>query len=280
MSFYLNYLKMFDTSWLKVCAFFGVWTIIWLPIALIVSRLIDWQPGKNLMPKQKLILLASLYLLTPLILVWKIKVENLSWASLGLSLQPNISISILLGLAVSLVSLAMVFSLESIFNLVDWHWENSKQLYLLLLPILALSLAIGLIEELVFRGYVFSTLVKDYSYWFAATASSIIFAVLHLIWEQKKTIPQLPGLWLMGMILVGARLIDNGSIGLALGLHAGWIWGLTCMDSAELLSYNSKNSWLTGIDRQPLAGVAGIFCLVFTGLVLLLMANMAVCITN
>ena len=168
----------------------------------------------------------------------------------------------------------MFFSLESLFNLVSWHWQNIKNLLPLILPILILSLLISLVEELVFRGYVFSILSSDRSYWLAATMSSLIFALLHLIWERKETFPQIPGLWLMGMVLVMARLVNSdNSIYLALGLHAGWIWGLTCIDSAKLITYSHKNHWLTGINQQPLAGVAGIFCLTITGLALWLTAD-------
>ena len=264
---------MVDTSWLKVFTFFGIWAIVWLPIAFVVSRLINWRPEQILIPKQKLILLASLYILSPIVLYWKITVEDLSFANLGLSLQPNIFASILLGLVLSLSSLIVVFALESIFKLVNWHWDRTNQLLSLSLPILALALFISIIEELIFRGYTFSTLLIDYPYWLAAAISSLIFALLHLVWERKETLPQIPGLWLMGMILIGARIINNGNLGLAIGLHTGWIWGLTCIDSAQLLTYSKKDSWLTGFSQQPLAGIAGISCLFLTGSILWIMSN-------
>ena len=266
-------LKMLDRSWLKVFTFFGVWAVIWLPIALAISKASGQKLGKTLIPKQKLILLASLYFLSPIVLTWKIKVENISFESLGLSLQPIILVHILLGLFVGLGSLIIIFAIESAFNLVSWHWERKQQLVSLLLPILLLSLFISVVEESIFRGYVLNTLADDYSYGIAAIISSIVFALLHLIWERKETLPQIPGLWLMGMILVAAKAIDRSSLGLAIGLHASWIWGLTCIDSAQLLTYKNKDSWLTGLNQQPLAGIAGISCLVVTGLVLWLTAN-------
>ena len=256
---------MFATSLLKVIAFFGTWGIIWLPIAFFVARLIDWQPKQPLTVKQKLILLTSLYVLAPVIVWWKAKQEGLYFADLGLDWQPSILAYLALGLILSLVGLGIVFSLESLLGLVIWHWDNRKNLWSLAWPILGLSLAISLIEELVFRGYAIDILIIDYPYWLSAIISSIVFASLHLIWERKETIPQLPGLWLMGMILVGARLADGGSLGLACGLHAGWIWGLSCLDSAQLITYTEKNkNWITGINQQPLAGVAGILCLLVT----------------
>ena len=263
---------MWNTSWLEVFTFFGIWAVVWLPIALIVSQKIDWQPDRVLEPQQKLALLGSLYILAPIIIGWKIKANNLSFADLGLSFDLDIFISLVWGLILALASLFLVFVLESVFNLVSWQFSNLKQLSSAFLLILILSLSISLVEESIFRGYIFSTLLKGNSYWLSAIASSIIFALLHLIWERKETFPQLPGLWLMGMILLGARLVDNNSIGLAIGLHAGWIWGLTCIDSAQLLIYHDNDSWLTGINQQPLAGVAGISCLIFTGLVMLVIS--------
>jgi membrane protease YdiL (CAAX protease family) len=99
----------------------------------------------------------------------------------------------------------------------------------------------------------------------AGAISSLIFALLHLLWERQQTLPQLPGLFLMGMVLVWARAIDHGSLGLAWGLHSGWVWGLALLDSAELMSYSDSGLvWVKGIYNQPLAGLAGILCLLGT----------------
>lgn len=263
---------MFDTSWLKVITFFGIWAIFWLPIALMVSRSIDWQVGQSLTSQQKLSLLGSLYLLSPIILLGKIRAENLSLPSLGLSLHPNLLLSILLGIAISVVGVIVIILIQSLFNLVSWHRENIPQLFSSLLPILLLGLLISTVEETVFRGYIFTTFAQDYSLWWAATFSSFIFALLHLIWERKQTLPQIPGLWLMGMVLTVARVIDDGSLGLAIGLHTGWIWSYTCIDSANIVTYNQQ-TWLTGFNGQPLAGVFGVLGLMITGLILWFGAN-------
>lgn len=259
-------INLLGTSWFKILTFVGVWGIIWLPIALITSRLINWQPKESLTPQQKLILLASLYILAPGIIVWKLKVESLLFSDLGLSLFPSNLWYVVLGLGASLFGLVLIFILESAGNLITWHWQNARQVMTLLLPVLILSLLISLIEELIFRGYIFTTLITDNSVLIAAIVSSSIFAVLHLIWDRKQTIPQLPGLWLMGMVLVAARVLTNDTIYFSLGLHAGWIWGLTCIDSADLLSYKHQSHWFTGIQQQPLAGIAGILCMLGTGL--------------
>ncbi|MBE9166521.1 CPBP family intramembrane metalloprotease [Pleurocapsales cyanobacterium LEGE 06147] len=264
---------MLAPSLLKVITFLGSWAIIWLPIVFLVNRFINWQPQQSLTPKQKLIFLTSLYPFAPLIIWFVIQVEEISWVDCGLKWQLSLPSSLGMGLVIGVVGVGVIFALESFLGLVNWQWKNLQRLLSLALPILIVGLGVAFIEELVFRGFIIYELTSDYSYLTAAIISSAIFAVLHLVWERQETAPQLPGLWLMGMVLAGARLIDNGSIGLAWGLHAGWIWGLSCLDSAELLTYTAKEvTWISGMNRQPLAGLAGILCLVGTGLFLWLLS--------
>ena len=266
-------LKMSHASWLELVIFFSGWAAIWLPIAFLVSRSLNWQPKEALSDRQKLILLGSLYILIPVAIGWEIDRELSSFTSLGLTPLSRIFPDLLWGLCLSIVSLVFIFGLESAGNLISWHGQNIKQLLPISIPVLSLSLLISLAEESVFRGYVLSTLLLDNSLLVAAITSSLIFAISHLIWERKQTLWQIPGLWLMGIVLVAARIVGDGTIYLPLGLHAGWIWGLTCIDSAELVTYNYQNHWITGINRQPLAGIGGIFCLVLTGLAIWIISN-------
>lgn len=265
---WLSYL-IAANSIIKAIAFFLAWLIIWLPVAIPLAIFLKWHPAKSLTVQQKLPLLASLYLIAPLIVWGAAKIEGASFAEYGLVWQPSLFISLTLGLALGIAGLAVIFSLESWLGWIQWQKQNLHQLRSILLPILGLGLWVGITEELVFRGFLLDNLNKNYFIAIAAAISSFIFALLHLIWEQKETVPQLPGLWLMGMVLVGAVLVDDGNLGLAWGIHAAWIWGLSCLDSAQLIEYTGKGAdWLTGLGKQPLAGVAGIVCLLGTGLTL------------
>jgi len=74
------------------------------------------------------------------------------------------------------------------------------------------------------------------------------------------------------MVLVLARWLDGGSLGLAIGLHAGWVWGIASLDTAEILDYPERNlGWITG-NGKPLAGIFGIVLLVTTGAILWVIA--------
>ncbi len=248
-----------------VLCFFCLWLICWLPFAFILAKKLAWQPTKETTPEQKLPLVLSLYFFAPLALGAIIWLGAGSWLDYGWHWQLELLTSLASGLGLGLLGISLVFAVELLLGWVKWHRENHSRLYPVVLPILALGLGVGAIEELVFRGFVFQELSQDYGMVSAAIVSSLIFALLHLLWEQQETLPQLPGLWLMGMVLVLARLFDGGSLGLAWGLHTGWIVGLTCIDSAALISYTGEGAaWITGIGKQPLAGLAGIACLLLT----------------
>ena len=182
--------------------------------------------------------------------------------------------SLALGFGLGVLSLAIMFTCQYFLGWCTLQKSNIKLIPPILLPILLIALLVGGIEELVFRGFLLTEFERDYPIWLAAAVSSCIFAVLHLVWEQRETIPQLPGLWLMGMMLVLARVADGGSLGIAWGLHAALVWAIATIDTAQLITYTGKVSeWVTGKNKKPLAGVAGIICVLGTSLILWLISK-------
>lgn len=276
-------------SLLKVLAFFVAWVTLWLPLAVPLAVLFKWRPFKPVSVAQKLSLVATLYLIVPAIVWGASWIEGASLFDYGFNcrdVECNVStflISLLTGLGLGVLSIAALFAIEYRLAWVKWRWqgeqpsastETSRQNLVsvvssTLLPTLFLGLWIGGTEELVFRGFLLNELQQDYLPWVAAAISSLIFALLHLIWEQEKTKPQLPGLWLMGMVLVLARWADGGSLALAWGLHAGWVWAIASLDTSGIVSYTGNGpTWITGIGEKPLAGAAGLLCMLATGALL------------
>lgn len=273
---------------LKVFAFFIAWLIIWLPFAVPIAILLKWRPFKPLTVKQKLPLLATLYLVVPIIVWGAFWIEGAAVSDYGLGCKDitcnffTILVSILVGLGLGVLSLAILFAIEYRFGWVKWRWEDQPlavnvesppQIVVLarstLLSTLFLGLWISGTEELVFRGFLLNQFRQEYSPWVAAAVSSLIFALLHLVWEQEKTVPQLPGLWLMGMVLVLARWVNGDSLGLAWGLHTGWIWVMASLDATGLIVYTGSGAtWITGIAGKPLAGGASLLLLLTTGVLL------------
>ncbi|MEH1804921.1 CPBP family intramembrane glutamic endopeptidase [Nostoc sp.] len=252
-----------------VTAFFVCWIVCWLPVATVSAILLNWQPPKPLQPEQKMPLLVSLYLLAPPILWGVAWLTNKSFLDYGFVGNFSTLGFLALGFSLGVLSLAIVFSGQFWLGWCSFEKSNFKLLLPILLPIFLIALLVGGIEELVFRGFLFTELAQDYPVWVAAAISSLIFALLHLVWEQRETAPQLPGLWLMGMVLVLARFASSGNLGLAWGLHAGWVWAIATIDTAELITYTGKVSDLfTGKNKKPLAGLAGIICVLGTGVII------------
>ncbi|MGA7937865.1 MAG: CPBP family intramembrane glutamic endopeptidase, partial [Kovacikia sp.] len=173
------------------------------------------------------------------------------------------------GLCLGILGLVLLFGIETWLGWIDWQQHNWNQILPFLLPLLVVGLLVGVVEELVFRGFLLTQFQQDYPVWLATVSSSLIFALLHLVWEGRAALPQLPGLWLMGMVLVVARWVDGGSLGLAIGLHAGWIWGMATLDSAQLIHHTKGHpEWMTGLSGNPLAGGMSLLMLLATGVAL------------
>ncbi|MBH8550978.1 CPBP family intramembrane metalloprotease [Nostocaceae cyanobacterium CENA357] len=252
-----------------VMAFFMSWIGCWLPVAAVWAIALDWQPNKPLQPEQKLPLLVSLYLLAPLVLWGVIWLSNRSFLDYGLVVNISLLSSLVVGFGLGVLSLAIMFTCQFWLGWCYFEKSNIKLIPSILLPILLIGLFVGGIEELVFRGFLLTELEQNYPIWLAAATSSLIFAVLHLVWEQHETLPQVPGLWLMGMMLVLARVADGDSLGMAWGLHAALVWAIATVDTAQLITYTGNASeWFTGKNKKPLAGVAGITCVLGTSLIL------------
>lgn len=270
----VNSLRLLSPSMpaiIKVIAFFAAWLCLWLPVAIPTAIALNWHPPQPLGNK-KLPLLATLYLIVPLILWGGTWVENWSFSDLGLVAKPEILVSLGFGFSLGVLSIGTLFAVQRALGWIGWKQGEEKEIDALLSifqPSLLLTLLLGLwisgTEELIFRGFLQNLLQEDYSVLMAAAIASLIFAGAHLLWEVRETITQLPGLWLMGMVLTFARVCDNGDLGLAIGLHAGWIWVIASLDAAKIIAYTGRvPEWITGIKAQPLAGVAGIFFLLMT----------------
>ncbi|MEG4206101.1 CPBP family glutamic-type intramembrane protease [Microcoleus sp. Pol7_A1] len=267
----------------KIILFFSTWIVVWLPAAIVLAIALKWHPPQPLGNK-KLPLLASLYAIVPFILWATSWIENTSFTNWGWELQPAVLMSLLRGLGLGIISLVILFGLQLTAGWIELKKsetstetveKNINFWTLILNPASLLTLLLGLwisaTEELIFRGCLQTILQQDYSVLIAAAIASFIFAIAHLIWTAKETLPQLPGLWLMGMVLTLARIADNGSLGLAIGIHAAWIWGITTVDTEGAINPTGRApEWITGIAAKPLAGAAGILLLLATATLLFL----------
>ncbi len=273
---------------IHITQFSLTWMLAWLPFGIPMSIRFQWLPFKPLMVPQKLILLLPLYAIAvPILAAWVHRNGNLL-SDFGLTLNSQFMTSGIAGLGLGLVSFALLLGVEKSLGWISIRFSNLLtspdtpesnnalvapilRLGVLLAGLLTLSLIVSFVEELLFRGFLWGELRPAFTIGGSALVSSIIFAVLHLIWEGWIARSQLGGLTLMGLVLCIARWVDQDTLGLAWGLHAGWIWAIASLDALQCLEHSpTAPVWLVGKPGQPLTGLLTLSCLFGTGLLMFL----------
>ncbi|XGB42480.1 MAG: CPBP family intramembrane metalloprotease [Nodosilinea sp. LVE1205-7] len=231
-------------------------------------RAIPWR--YPLSPDHKLILLIPLYLLAPLALeTYRRYWTGLPWATYGINGRGQFFLALALGFAIALSGIGVFLATQLGLGWRQWQGYRPKgrTLLSLLVGLLPLTLLIAGVEETLFRGLLPITLQSLLPWPALVITVGLIFACSHLLWDGPQGLPQLPGLTLMGIVLMVARWVTAGQLGLAWGLHAGWILGLALTDSLALTkAVDGSPLWLAGKPDQPLTGLAGLGLLLLTGL--------------
>lgn len=180
------------------------------------------------------------------------------------------------GLLIGISGIGALFGLEWLLGWIQLQ-APSVPLPQLAIAGLIMALAVGFAEELLFRGWLLTELEQDYRPAIALWSSSFVFALAHYIrpWEAIiDTWPQFFGLLLLGAVLGWgkrsaprpAELAGRGRLSLPIGLHAGLVWGYYLVNVGQLVDYTQTvPAWLTGIDRNPLAGIMGLLLLSLIG---------------
>ncbi|MEO1633554.1 MAG: type II CAAX endopeptidase family protein [Cyanobacteria bacterium J06631_9] len=169
-----------------------------------------------------------------------------------------------------------VFGLFGIETLAGWATPTtpSPRFVFFVFEGLLMALAVGLAEELLFRGWVLAELEQNYSALAALWMNAAFFAGTHFIKPLNvilQTLPQFFGLFALGLALVWARRSPTGThkltrLGYPIGLHAGLIWGYYVVTVGGLSEYTGQApEWVTGIGENPLAGLLGIILLGLIG---------------
>ncbi|MBP0018605.1 MAG: CPBP family intramembrane metalloprotease [Cyanobacteria bacterium SBLK] len=161
------------------------------------------------------------------------------------------------------IGLWMVLALFILMVVLGWaNFQSPANLFGIVLEGFLTSVAVGFAEELLFRGWFLDELERDYSLSVSLWTNAVIFAATHFIKpvsEMIRTFPQFPGLLLLGLILAVSKRKFNNRLGSAIGLHAGLIWGYYIINVGDLVEYSDRVSpWITGVDRNPLAGLMGL----------------------
>lgn len=182
----------------------------------------------------------------------------------GLARTRRNGLDLLHGLSIGSIALLSLFGLEGWLGWLTWQLPTVF-LPRLILEGLIVALGVGFAEELLFRGWLLDELQRDYRPRIALWVNSFLFALLHFtkpLAAIYHTWPQFPALLLLGLTLVWAKRSRCSRLGLPIGLHAGLLWGYYIINVGQLVQYSGRvPNWVTGVDRNPLAGIMGLLFL-------------------
>lgn len=245
----------------RISVFLLLLAIVWVPIALPFYAWLGTNGSLSVIP---------LILLYVLFMVWLVpwghrvhgQVKPLRAHGLGVSGYHGRELAT--GVVVGLVSLGLLFALESWLGWLIWQ-PMPPALGRIALEGLLVGLGVGLAEELFFRGWLLDELRYDWGFTPALWISGIVYTALHFIkpWNMiLKELSSFPGLLLLGLTLGWARQRTTGRLGLAIGLHGGLVAGYYLIDVGDLVIYTQRvPEWLTGLSQNPLAGAIGVLFL-------------------
>lgn len=183
----------------------------------------------------------------------------------GLEISRQNGQDLLTGLGLGLLSLFALLAIEGLLGWLVWQLPTPEILPKIIAEGLLVALGVGFAEELFFRGWLLDELQRDYRPGPSSIADATIFAMLHFIKPVRdilRNLPAFPGLLLLGLTLVWAKRSRQGRLGLPMGFHAGLVCGYYIINTGQLVRYSGAvPEWMTGLDKNPLAGITGMLIL-------------------
>ena len=241
--------------------------LLWLPISLPFY----WLADTGRLALGGSIATGLLYLLFLLMWpIWSRRVYGLTqpWRSLGLVRRFGLLVDALIGFALGVAGVTLLAAIQWTLGWASFQGPATSPLQLVTEAVLV-GWAVGVAEEVLFRGWLLLELERDYHPALALWVNGLIFAAVHFIKPLPAilaTLPQFFGLLLLGFTLVWARRAPSmglarttSALGWPIGLHGGLVGTYYVVSVGQLFTpTGAVPEWVTGIQQNPLAGLMGI----------------------
>jgi len=247
----------------------------WIAIILALSLFFGINPlqffshtGKNSILNIAFFIL--LYGLVLSLIHYKMKSEGRGGLR-GLNLSPGkygygrIFIGILIFfLAFSIYSVLLIWSGSASFK-----YPGAWKLVSGIFKAVMFGFLIAFVEEILFRGYIFQTLMEDYSVPTALILTNVPFALLHIFRSGSFTFKLMV---FVGILTLGTALsylfLLSGSLWMSVGAHGSLVACMYMFSTFLNIDKDiySRLSIVWGMKEMPVAGIAGI-TLIFTATV-------------
>jgi membrane protease YdiL (CAAX protease family) len=209
--------------------------------------------------------------------------------SSGLKIRPGFLRQFLFGFLLAGLPLLIYYGLGLLTGawIIHIDYDSAGVTILYIIKYALIGCLIGVIEEILFRGFVLQSFLESMSLPVAVCACSLIYSMLHffkadvfvstgfqpfvgfvtiaqffkpIFFEFFKNLPAIIGLFLVGVVLSYA-FIKTKSLYLSIGLHTGMVFMMK-VDGMFLVRVREKLGWLFG-DSKLVTGVLVWFLLIF-----------------
>lgn len=201
--------------------------------------------------------------------------------SSGMKRRPGFFRQFLFGLALAGLSMLIYYAIGLSSGAWMMYMDNDSAGVIIrhTVKCLLTGCLIGIIEEILFRGFVLQSFLESMSQPAAVCVCSLVYSMLHffqadvfvttgfqpfvgftamaqffkpLFLHFTKHLPAIVGLFLVGVVLSYA-FIKTKSLYLSIGLHSGWVFMMKA-DGIFLVRIREKFGWFFG-DSQLVTGV-------------------------
>jgi len=160
--------------------------------------------------------------------------DKRSFTDFGLNLNKNWWIDFVFGLSLGGFLITLIFAIELIFGWIEVtgimiNYNQNSLFIISLISSVGIFVVVGLEEELLFRGYIFTNLAEGFNLkhfdpkWallFAISFSTILFSVAHL-GNAHMSMMSLVSVTLAGIFLAIGYIL-TGKLAISMGLHITW----------------------------------------------------------
>jgi membrane protease YdiL (CAAX protease family) len=207
-------------------------------------------------------------------------VDHRPFYSVGLPLHSRLGIEVLQGFFISVLMITLVFVIEFIsgFIHVSWRGDDFPKIVVSLPAIFLFFLWFAFGEELLFRGYLFQTLIEGTNKVVAVALLSVTFGLFHL------NNPNVTFLAVVNIILAGVWLsvayLKTRTLWFPTMMHVTWnffqgyvysfpVSGLHWGQPSLLRLRQSGPDWITGGHFGPEGGILATAVLIITTIFIL-----------
>jgi membrane protease YdiL (CAAX protease family) len=202
-------------------------TLFMIIIAVILQSILGifYTPGKNGNLDFFISQVVELVTITGSIYIARRFLDKRSFVSLGLQVNKQAFIDVLIGIAITSVMMGSIYVAEVAagwltFDSFAWESDSIPTVMTGVLTFLVVFVFVGWNEELLSRGYHLQTLASGLNVFWGMVISSSLFGLAHL-GNPNATWVSAAGIFFAGVFLAYGFL-RTGQLWLSIGLHIGW----------------------------------------------------------